>query len=86
MVLTLKFVNVKSRKYLLTRRIVCGCTVNKTYITLIHPEINNMWILDTIDIKATNNMNRCNRKMIFYLIFFLYKKHHSIAMFSSFFT
>ena len=41
MVLTLSFVNVKSRKYLLSQRIVCGCTVNKTYITLIYLEINN---------------------------------------------
>ena len=46
MVFTLAFVIVKSRKYLLSRRIVCGCTVNNTYITLIHLEIDNKWILD----------------------------------------
>ena len=44
MVLTLTFVNVKSINYLLSRRIVCGCTVSKTYITLIHLKINNTWI------------------------------------------
>ena len=34
MVLTLTFVNVKSKKYLLSQRIVCGCTINKTYFLL----------------------------------------------------
>ena len=34
MILTLAFVNVKSRKYLLSQRIVCGCTVSKTYFLL----------------------------------------------------
>ena len=46
-VLTLAFVNVKSRKYLLSQRIVCGCTINQTFITLIQLESNNTWILDT---------------------------------------
>ena len=71
MVLTLTFVNVKSRKYIFfSNNCVCGYTVNKTYITLIHLEINNTWILDTINIKEINNMNRniCKIKMIFYLI------------------
>ena len=47
MVLTLTFVNVKSRKYLLSQRTACGCIVSQTYITLINLESNNTWILDT---------------------------------------
>ena len=46
MVLTLAFVNVKSIKYLLSRRIVCGYTISKTCITPIHLEIKNTWISD----------------------------------------
>ena len=38
MVLTLAFINVNSRKYLLSQRIVCGCTVCETYIIPIHLE------------------------------------------------
>ena len=58
MVVTLIFVNVKYRKHLLSQRIVCGCKISKIYITLIHIEINNIFILDTINIEEINNMNR----------------------------
>ena len=37
---------------------LCVCTISKTYITLIHIEINNILILNTINIKEINNMNR----------------------------
>ena len=56
MILTLTFVNVKSRKYLLSPRIMCGCTVSKTYTTLIHLEINNTWISDKTN-KTIDNIN-----------------------------
>ena len=40
MVHTLTFVNVKPRKYLLSRIIACGCIVSNTYISLIHLHMN----------------------------------------------
>ena len=42
MVFTLTFINVKPRPFFISKNCVCGYIVNKTYITLIHLEINNI--------------------------------------------
>ena len=65
MILTLASVNVKFRKYLLSRRIVCGCTVSQTYITLIHLESNNTWVLDTTNKIINNNVTDVIKKLYF---------------------
>ena len=65
MILTLASVNVKFRKYLLSRRIVCGCTISQTYITLIHLERNNTWVLDTTNKIINNNVTDVITKLYF---------------------
>ena len=52
MVLTLVFINVNSRKYLLSQRIVCVVAQSTRHTSssfILRP--NNTWILDIINIK-----------------------------------
>ena len=44
MVLTLGFINVNSREYLLSRRIVCMVAQSARHTSFLRP--NNTWILD----------------------------------------
>ena len=55
MVLTLTFVNVKSRKYLLSRIIMCGFIVSKTFLRSITHEFK---------IKLNKTINNINNNVI----------------------
>ena len=64
MVLALAFINVNSRNFFLSRRIVCMVAqfVRHTLSSFIL-RLNNTWILDITDIKKTRHNVNNNRKL-----------------------
>ena len=59
MVLTLTFINLNSRKYPLSQRIVCVVAQSARHTSslfILRP--NNTWILDITNIKKKHNINK----------------------------